>query len=77
MVIIRHDLAEGIYGHFEIEVRSSVFPITVLNCWLFFILLHLFPKDFCVRMKKGTANECSMEEMKVHLVIEDYLGPLQ
>lgn len=30
-IIIRHDLGEGIYGHFEIEVRSSVFPITVLN----------------------------------------------
>ncbi|XP_009465033.1 PREDICTED: vesicle transport protein SFT2B [Nipponia nippon] len=27
--------------------------------------------------EEGDANECSMEAIKIHLVIEDYLGPLQ
>lgn len=55
-----------------------MFPITVLNSVGFsFIFLPLFPKHFSVRMKKGTANECNMAEVKINSVIQDYLGPFQ
>lgn len=55
-----------------------MFSITVLNSVGFsFIFLPSFPKHFSVRMNKEAANGCSMEEVKIHSVIEDDLGPFQ